>query len=284
MSRSGGLGRGLGKLIPQGGEGQSGLVELRLDQLKPNARQPRDRFEESTLEELTESIKRFGMLQPIVARPLPDGSYEIIAGERRYRAARRAGLDKVNVVVRHTKDDQLLTEALVENIHRANLDPMEEARAYRQLIDDFDFTHDEVASQLGKSRSAITNTLRLLTLSEAVADLVSTGALSAGHGRCLAVLDPDQQQIIAAQIVTEGLSVRKTEELVKRLTEPKPVKAPSPAAKASPFVDAQHTLEDRLGTKVHIQGTAKRGRIVIDYAGTEDLDRLISLISGTSWS
>lgn len=281
MSRTGKkLGRGLGALIPQGGEGQSGMVELALDQLKPNARQPRDRFDEDALEELSHSIKTFGLLQPIVARALPNGSYEIVAGERRFRAARRAGLTKVPVVIRHTEDDQLLTEALVENIHRADLDPMEEARAYRQLIDDFEFTHDELAEKLGRSRSVISNALRLLTLAESVADLVSTGAISAGHGRCLAVLDNDRQQALASQIVAEGLSVRRAEELVKQHQEPRALTRSAKAKPASSFTDAEEQLGDHLGTKVTIQGGARRGRIQIEYAGAEDLDRLIAQILG----
>ena len=280
MSRSGGLGRGLGALIPQGGSGQSGLVELALDQLKPNARQPRDRFDDAALEELTISIRNHGILQPIVARPLPDGSYEIVADERRFRAARRAGLDRVPVVIRHTEDDQLLTEALVENIHRADLDPMEEARAYSQLIEDFGFTHDELATRLGRSRSLISNTLRLLTLIDAVADLVSTGALSAGHGRSLAVLDSDRQQALASQIVAEGLSVRRTEELVKQLQEPRVAKRRSTQPEPSIFTDAEDQLANHLGTKVTIQGGKRRGRIQIDYAGSEDLDRIIALLLG----
>lgn len=280
MSRSGGLGRGLGALIPQGGSGQSGLVELSLNQLKPNARQPRDRFDEAALEELTVSLKNHGMLQPIVARPLSDGSYEIVAGERRFRAARRAGLERVPVVIRHTEDDQLLTEALVENIHRADLDPMEEARAYRQLIEDFEFTHDELANRLGRSRSLISNTLRLLTLADSVADLVSTGAISAGHGRCLAVLDDDQQQALASQIVADGLSVRRTEELVKQQNEPRTYRAPSKPKTENIFADAEDQLADHLGTKVTIQGGKRRGRIQIEYAGSEDLDRLIVMIMG----
>lgn len=280
MSRSGGLGRGLGALIPQGGSDRSGLVELTLDQLKPNARQPRDRFDEAALEELTVSITNHGILQPIVARPLPDGSYEIVAGERRFRAARRAGLERVPVVIRHTEDDQLLTEALVENIHRADLDPMEEARAYRQLIEDFAFTHDELATRLGRSRSLISNTLRLLSLTESVADLVSTGAISAGHGRSLAVLEEDQQQALASQIVAEGLSVRRTEELVKQQHEPRRFATSSKTKAPSVFTDAEDQLADHLGTKVTIQGGARRGRIQIEYAGRDDLDRLIVLLMG----
>ncbi|WP_336249161.1 ParB/RepB/Spo0J family partition protein [Stomatohabitans albus] len=280
MSRSGGLGRGLGALIPQGSAGQSGLVELTLDQLKPNARQPRDRFDEAALEELTHSIATMGILQPIVARPLPDGSYEIVAGERRFRAARRAGLARVPVVIRHTEDDQLLTEALVENIHRADLDPIEEARAYRQLIDDFEFTHDDLAERLGRSRSVITNTLRLLTLVDSVADLVSTGAISAGHGRSLAVLEADQQQAIANQIVTEGLSVRRTEELVKTITEPRRQVRSTQGTTPSVFTDVEDQLADRFGTKVNIQGSPRRGRIQIEYAGSEDFHRLLGLLMG----
>jgi ParB family chromosome partitioning protein len=185
MSKPGGLGRGLGALIPTAAPGQSGLVTVPLGELRPNPRQPRDRFDTETLEELAHSLREVGMLQPIVARPDGVGGYQIIAGERRYRAAGLAGMAEVPVVVRHTEDAQLLTEALVENLHRADLDSIEEALAFRQLLDDFELTHDALATKLGKSRSSISNSLRLLSLPASVQELVMGGALSAGHARAI---------------------------------------------------------------------------------------------------
>jgi ParB family transcriptional regulator, chromosome partitioning protein len=289
MSKAGGLGRGLGALIPTAAPGQSGLVVVPLSELRPNPRQPRDHFDDAQLTELATSLREIGMLQPIVARPDPDGGYQIIAGERRYRAARLAGLVEVPVVVRHTADAQLLTEALVENVHRADLDPIEEASAYRQLLDDFGLTHDALAAKLGRSRSAISNSLRLLALPDPVQRLVVTGTLSAGHARAiLGLSDPAEQERIATQVVAEGLSVRTTEELVRRIAERQALTADAAmgevaaAARArrrrGSFAHVEDRLVDALGTKVEIRGTLKRGRVVIDFAGAEDLERLLEIL------
>ena len=293
MSRPGGLGRGLSALIPAAAPGQSGLVTLRLDQVVPNPRQPRTDFDEVALQELAASIRAVGLLQPIVVRPTPgDGRqgferYEIVAGERRHRAARLAGLDEIPAVVRHTADADLLTEALVENVHRADLNPLEEAIAYHQLLDYFGLTHEALAARLGKSRSAISNALSLLNLPAPVQERVVTGTLSAGHARTLLSLESVEQQERAAQrVVADGLSVRATEELVRTFLEAvnreSALAGLARAAKhrsSSPFAHVQRRLSDALGTKVEIRGSARRGRLVIDYAGKEDLERLLDVLS-----
>lgn len=288
MSKPGGLGRGLGALIPAAAPGQSGLVTVPLSELRPNPRQPRDRFDDDLLAELAHSLREVGMLQPIVARPDIAGGYQIIAGERRFRAARLAGLTEVPVVVRHTEDAQLLTEALVENVHRADLDAIEEAMAYRQLLDDFGMTHDALATKLGKSRSAISNSLRLLALPQSVQDLVTGGALSAGHARAILGLgEPADQERIASQVIAEGMSVRGTEELVRQIGERRARSADaamnelaSAARKRSSgqFTHVEERLVDALATKVQIKGSVKRGRLVIDFAGAEDLERLLEIL------
>ncbi len=287
MTRAGGLGRGLSALIPAAAPGQSGLVTLPLAQLQPNPRQPRERFDEEQLQELAHSLREVGMLQPIVVRPVGEQRFQIVAGERRFRAARLAGMDEVPAVVRHTADEQLLTEALVENVHRADLDPIEEALAYQQLLDDFGLTHDALAAKLGKSRSAISNALRLLNLPPLVQDMVVMGALSAGHARAiLGVDDPEAQARVAHRVVAEGLSVRATEELVRQLTTPPDESTMTELADQArarhdhPFAHAAKLLADALGTRVQIKGTARRGRVIIDYAGREDLDRLVAALAG----
>lgn len=288
MSRPGGLGRGLGALIPAATPGQSGLVTVPLTELEPNPRQPRDRFEDGALQELAHSLREFGMLQPIVARPSPSGGFEIIAGERRYRAAGIAGLTEVPVVVRHTRDEQLLTEALVENVHRADLDPIEEATAYRQLLDDFGMTHDALATKLGKSRSAISNALRLLQLPGSISEMVVSGSLSAGHARAILGLpDADIQRHVAGQVLTEGMSVRATEDMVRRIVERHATEADdlqrqlageAKRRRSSQFDHLETRLVDALATKVTIKGTPKRGRLVIEFAGNEDLERLLDIL------
>jgi ParB family transcriptional regulator, chromosome partitioning protein len=289
MTRPSGLGRGLGALLPAAQPGQSGLLSLRLRSIVPNARQPRERFDGRALEELSHSITELGVLQPILVRPVPgqEGRFEIIAGERRFRAAQLAGLDEIPAVVRHTEDAHLLTEALVENIHRADLDPIEEARAYQQLLDDFGFTHEELAGRLGRSRSTISNALRLLALPGALVEQVAGGTLSAGHARTLLALDSAEEQERAAQrVVAEGLSVRATEEMVRRLlAEPRGDTGGDPArggrgrSTTTPYQGLSRRIADALSTKVEIKGTARRGRVVIDYSGSTDLERLLAILS-----
>lgn len=291
MTRTGGLGRGLSALLPAAAPGQSGLIRVGLDAIQPNPRQPRGSFDPEALAELAHSLREIGMLQPILVRPVEQGRYEIIAGERRFRAAQMAGFSEVPALVRHTDDGHMLTEALIENLHRTDLDALEEAAAYQQLLEDFGFTHEELADRLGRSRPAITNTLRLLSLPQSVQDLVGTAALTAGHARALLSLrDGAQQERIAQRVVGEGLSVRATEDLVRRLLtaeEEDPGRAMDELAEAArarrrqPYAEAERRLEDALGTRVQIKGTARRGRIVIDYAGPEDLQRLIELMNAT---
>jgi ParB family chromosome partitioning protein len=271
-----------------------------LDQIVPNPRQPRAEFEQATLEELAASIRAVGLLQPIIVRPAQAasngaagtkdpgvGTYEIVAGERRYRAARLAGLDEVAAVIRHTGDDEMLTEALVENLHRANLNALEEALAYQHLLDDFGITHEALAARLGKSRSAISNSLRLLALPTPVQERVVSGVLSAGHARALLSLpNAEQQERTAQRIVAEGLSVRATEDLIRRFLDAagreSALAGLANAAKAkrqTPYAHVEQRLADALGTKVDIRGSAHRGRVVIEYAGKTDLERLLDILS-----
>jgi ParB family transcriptional regulator, chromosome partitioning protein len=286
QQRSTGLGRGLGALIPAATPGSSGLLTLPLSEIQPNPRQPRGHFDERGLEELAHSLQEVGLLQPIVVRPLDSGRYEIVAGERRFRAARLAGLEEIPAVVRATHDGDLLTEALVENIHRADLNPLEEAAAYQQLLEDFGVTHDQLAGKLGKSRPAISNALRLLTLPAALQEHVSAGTLSAGHARALlALTDPQAQARVARRVIADGLSVRATEALVRNLLDDDPDAAQRGLAdkaksrSSSPYAHLQRALGDALATSVMIKGTPQRGRVVIDYAGPEDLQRLLDVLA-----
>lgn len=285
QQRATGLGRGLNALIPAASGSSSGLLTLRLNAIQPNPRQPRGQFDVTALEELAHSLREVGMLQPIVVRPFGEGRYEIVAGERRYRAARLAGLEEVPAVVRTTQDGDLLTEALVENIHRADLNPLEEAAAFQQLLDDFGVTHDQLATKLGKSRPAVSNTLRLLSLPAALQDHVATGKLSAGHARALLTLDdPGVQTRIARRVIADGLSVRATEALVRKITGEEAdsaldeLAASAKQRSASPYAHLQSVLTDALATSVQIRGSAKRGRVVIDYAGPDDLQRLLDIL------
>lgn len=292
-TRPSGLGRGLSALLPEGGPGQSGVLELSLTSILSNPRQPRTRFDDGELEELAASVAQVGVLQPVLVRPSADGHrYELVAGERRLRAAERAGLTEIPAIVRRTGDEQLLTEALVENIHRTDLDPLEEALAYQQLLEDFGVTHDELARRLGRSRSAISNSLRLLNLPAGVQQRVADRELTAGHARALlALADSSEQERLAERIPAEGLSVRAVEDEVRRALEgsaeeegggrrDRGDRGSSGSDRArSPYEDLQRRLGDALATKVTIAGSRRRGRVVIDYAGTEDLERLLHILS-----
>lgn len=295
-TRPSGLGRGLSALLPEGGPGQSGVLELSLTSILSNPRQPRTRFDDGELEELAASVAQVGVLQPVLVRPSADGHrYELVAGERRLRAAERAGLTEIPAIVRRTGDEQLLTEALVENIHRTDLDPLEEALAYQQLLEDFGVTHDELARRLGRSRSAISNSLRLLNLPAGVQQRVADRELTAGHARALlALADSGDQERLAERIPAEGLSVRAVEDEVRRALERSAEEEGGDRAARgdrgergssggdrtrSPYEDLQRRLGDALATKVTIAGSRRRGRVVIDYAGTEDLERLLHILS-----
>jgi ParB family chromosome partitioning protein len=287
VARRSGLGRGLGALIPNeaGSDDRSVLRDLPVSQIVPNPHQPRRHFDEERLGGLTASVRELGVLQPVLVRSVGDDRYELIAGERRWRAAKRAGLQTIPAVVKTSSDDASLEQALVENLHRDDLNPLEEAAAYQQLIEDFGLTHDELSRRVGKSRSAITNTLRLHQLPPAIQRLVLDGQLSAGHARAL-LGTPDRafQEALARRAVKDQLSVREVEEAVRaRSGEPADGEAgPTPAAPApSPgrvrppgMLELEELLSDRLSTRVKVTMGAKRGRVVIDFATLEDLERI----------
>ena len=288
MARRGGLGKGLGALIPQGtGEAApvsgGGLEQVPVSAISPNKYQPRSHFDEEELTSLAESIRAVGVLQPVLLRPTGDGSYELIAGERRWRAARRVGLQSIPALVRETADTASLEQALVENVHRSDLNPMEEAAAYQQLIEDFSMTHEQVASRLGRSRSSVTNTLRLLLLPPSVQRLVRDRALDMGHARAL-LASPDRafQESLAKRASAEGLSVRVVEEAV-RVHEgmPKanprgesPVAAPGAAVRPAALLELEHLLGDHLDTRVKVTMAGKRGRVVVEFSDLVDLERI----------
>ncbi len=293
-----GLGRGLGALIPQAGQ-SSGLsdvtpqsipgviyAELPVGDISPNPKQPRSSFDETALKELVFSIKEIGLLQPVVVRQAVGGRYQLVAGERRLRAAKEAGLANIPAIVRETTDDNLLREALLENLHRVQLNPLEEAAAYQQLLEDFGGTQEELANRLGLSRPQVTNTLRLLRLPAGVQRRVAAGVISSGHAKALLGLSqPAQMESLANKIVSEGLSVRATEEIVAVGLDPEGFVATSsgeaPAvvkAKDPALEDVATNLEDYLDTKVAVTKTLKKGRISIEFADLEDLGRIVKLI------
>ena len=291
--RRGGLGRGLGALIPQGPADEATpdlaqvdgarFAELPIASIVPNAVQPRTVFDEEALAELTDSIKLVGLLQPIVVRPLGGDRYELIMGERRWRASQRAELTTIPAIVRDTPDDGMLRDALLENLHRSQLNPLEEAAAYQQLLADFGATHEELSQRIGRSRPQISNTIRLLGLPSAVQSKVAAGVLSAGHARALLGLhDADAIEQMAHRVVAEGLSVRSTEEAVAlagREAKPParrgaPDKPPLPEA-ARAVADQ---LSDRLETRVKVEVGRKKGKLTIEFATVEDLQRIADLM------
>jgi len=286
-SKKGGLGRNLDSLIPTpinrvgSNETVGERSEILLTWIKPNPRQPRTVFDNAALEELAASIKEIGILQPPVVRKIGDNQYELIMGERRYRAAKLAGLVNIPVIVRQTSDNELLREALVENIHRSNLNSLEEAAAYNQMLSDFGFTHDELAERLGKSRPVITNTLRLLNLPPTVQKRLAAGTISAGHARALLGLNSaDEMERLANKIVSEGLSVRAIEELIA-LSNPDQKKSKKSKTKTNDgkYAELVERLEDALDTRVTIAGGNTGGKIVIEYADGQDLQRIVGVIS-----
>jgi ParB family chromosome partitioning protein len=258
------------------------LREVSVDDVVPNPKQPRQVFDDEALEELTHSVKEFGLLQPIVVREKPDGGYELIMGERRLRAARAAELETVPAIVRDTTDDALLRDALLENIHRVQLNPLEEAAAYQQLLEEFGATQEELSRRIGRSRPQISNTIRLLRLPPLVQRRVAAGVLSSGHARALLSLaDPAQMERLAQRIVAEGLSVRATEEAVQ-LTETgerKPQRAAAPAGRNKERLDyIAEAFSDRLDTSVRIALGARKGKMTIEFASVEDLNRIIEVL------
>ena len=289
-TRKGGLGRGLDALIPTSImpteiKTPSGVVtanrdEIDLNNISANPKQPRTVFDEDLLTELALSIKEVGLLQPPVVRSIGNGKYQLIMGERRFRAAKLAGLKSIPVIIRQTTDDQLLREALIENIHRSQLNPLEEGAAYQQLLNDFSYTHDELAAKLSKSRPAITNTMRLLNLPPSVQRKVAAGVISAGHARALLSLTDEKEiENLANRIVAEGLTVRAVEEIVS--TGGAKVKAGSIRSGkiiAPKLKEISDQLSDHLDTRVSVELGKQKGKIVIEFATIEDLERINSKI------
>jgi ParB family chromosome partitioning protein len=261
------------------------FAEVPLDAITPNPRQPREVFDEDALAELVTSIKEVGLLQPVVVRQTGPERYELIMGERRWRACREAGLERIPAIVRATEDEKLLLDALLENLHRAQLNPLEEAAAYDQLLRDFSCTHEQLADRIGRSRSQVSNTLRLLKLSAPVQRRVAAGVLSAGHARSLLALEEtEEQDELAARIVAEGLSVRAVEEIVHlRNSEPKANRksaAPRAGRRVSPaLTDLALRLSDRFETRVKVDLGQKRGKIVVEFASIEDLERILGTMA-----
>jgi ParB family chromosome partitioning protein len=281
MARRGGLGTNLDALIPTSltvGDKEVGQQnEVAISAISPNPRQPRTHFDPVALDELIASIKEIGILQPPVVRQTTPGKYELIMGERRFRAAKAAGLKTIPVIIRQTPDNELLREALIENIHRSQLNALEEAAAYSQLLTDFNCTHDELAQKLGRSRPLISNTIRLMNLPTPVQQKLASGVLSAGHARALLGLsDASAIEKLASRIVTEGLSVRATEEIISSgAPKGQSAKKPKQTKSASPELqEIAERIGDALDTRVSIQGSAKKGTIVIEFAGAEDLKRI----------
>jgi ParB family chromosome partitioning protein len=275
-----GLGRGLAALIPQRAPTNGGSIEIPLARIRENPRQPRLRMDDEALVGLAESIHQHGVIQPILVTETIDG-YTLVAGERRVRAARMAGLERIPAIVRQLADRQQLELALVENLQREDLDPMEAAHAYRQLMDEFAFTQEDLATRVGRARSTVANTLRLLELHPAVQDAVAAGSITEGHARALGGLPPEAQAPAVTTILADDLSVRQTEELVRRVREPRIARDATPSAAADPDVErVEEDLRRSLGTKVRLTRTRRGGRIVIEYFGDEELARLYQRLVG----
>lgn len=284
MNPRGGLGKGLGALIPSGA---STLEEIPTSLVIPNQRQPRRHFDEDGIANLSASIRQVGLLQPVVVRPTSDGNYELVVGERRWRAARRAGLATVPALVIDTDDRGALQRALVENIHRTDLNAIEEAAAYQQLVDEGGLTHEQLAERLGLSRPAVTNGLRLLDLPPSVQRMVVDGLISAGHARALLGLMSEALiERAAARVAAEGLSVRETEDLVRRQKlETGPASAPTPRGtipRAPGLLEVSEKLSDHLQTRVTVAVGRRKGKIVIEFGSIGDLERIFSRIAGES--
>ena len=298
MNRPGGLGRGLGALIPSDvtDDADATFQTVAVASIRANKYQPREHFDEDTLDALTNSVRELGVLQPLLVRKSGDG-YELIAGERRWRAAKRAGLQDVPVIVRDADDTTSLEQALVENLHRQDLNALEEAAAYQQLVDDFDFTQSRIAKRVGRSRSAVANIMRLLSLPTSIQAYVANGRISAGHARALLGIDKEAEQIaMADRIVAEELTVRDVERLMRGESlvpavtpqpasdvDGQPTKSqsrPSPGSTRPPAVlELERLLSDHLSTSVGVSLGAKKGKIVIDYADLDDLERIYRIIS-----
>jgi ParB family transcriptional regulator, chromosome partitioning protein len=309
VARRSGLGKGLGALIPQEATGgkDSVLREIPLSSIRPNPLQPRTQFDEESMSSLAASIREVGVLQPVLVREVGPGDFELIAGERRCRAARRAGLQAIPALVQESSDVRSLEKALIENLHRDDLGPLEEAAAYQQLIDGFNYTHEQVATRVGKSRATVTNTLRLLQLPAGVQRFLAEGLISAGHARALlATPDRSLQEQLAKRAAAEGLTVRAVEDLVREPVDERPPSSSTPegtqdveaerepanGAAASTrrrlpapgVLELEELLSEHLNTRVKVDMSARHGRVVIDFATLEDLERIYKLMVGARTS
>lgn len=278
MANSSRLGRGLDILLGQAGDNQSenNLKTLNVNELQRGKFQPRDNFDPDTLNELANSISAQGVIQPLVVRKITYDKYEVIAGERRWRAAKIAGLKEVPVIIRKIDDQVALAIGLIENIQRESLTPLEEGKALKQLIEDFKMTHEEISHVVGRSRSSVSNLIRLLQLSDEVKALLNSSKIEMGHGRALLALAIEQQIEVANQVVKKSLSVRQTEELVKRILNPKPSKTSIPDARIEALSDS---LGKKLNSKTEIKTSGDKGRIIIHYQTEDELETILNRIN-----
>lgn len=277
IKKKSGLGKGLDAIFAENGteESNRSTEELKLSDLEPNRGQPRKDFDDETLAELADSISQHGILQPLLVRPIFGGGYQIVAGERRWRAARMAGLTTVPAIIRELDDEQVMEIALIENLQREDLSPLEEAMGYQSLMDSYDMTQEEVAKIVGKSRSAVANVLRLLKLPEEVQSLIRSGQVSAGHGRALLSFPDDAEKIaVAKRVIEEDLSVREVERLAQKANEVPKKKDVKPRG-IPYFNEVELSLHDYLGRKVRVNGDEKKGTLQIEFYGQEDLSELI---------
>jgi ParB family chromosome partitioning protein len=278
ITKNKGLGRGLDALLAGAGGGEGQPTSLAVELLQPGKYQPRTHMDSASLEELAASIRAQGVMQPILVRPITAGRYEIIAGERRWRASRLAGLSEVPVLVKEIPDEAALAMSLIENIQREDLNPLEEAAGIQRLIDEFDMTHQEAADAVGRSRPAASNLLRLLTLAEPVQELLMHGRIDMGHARALLPLDKSEQLLLANRIAAKGLSVRETERMVKRELEPHAAKAP--VNPNGDLMRLQEDLSDRLGAEVRIQSSAKGvGTLSVRFASLDQLEGILARLN-----
>ncbi len=277
MAKKGGLGKGLDAIFHDNARADDGgAVELNINELEPNRGQPRKEFSEEAMRELADSIAQHGVLQPLLVRPLLSGGYQIVAGERRWRASRMAGLATVPALIRELTDSEVMQIALIENLQREDLKPLEEAQGYQALMEEFGFTQDEISKSVGKSRPAVTNALRLLNLPEAVRGMLARGDLSAGHARTLLSFKDETAMLAAAKrVVAEGLSVRELEKMAKKANAEKP-EAVRSTRRIRYYDEAELALRDTLNRVVHVGGTKKKGVLTIEFYGEEDLKNLLS--------
>ena len=276
MAKKGGLGKGIDAIFHDNARADDGgAVELNINELEPNRGQPRKEFSEEAMRELADSIAQHGVLQPLLVRPLLSGGYQIVAGERRWRASRMAGLTTVPALIRELTDSEVMQIALIENLQREDLKPLEEAQGYQALMEEFGFTQDEISKSVGKSRPAVTNALRLLNLPEAVRGMLARGDLSAGHARTLLSFKDEAAMLAAAKrVVAEGLSVRELEKMAKKANAEKP-EAVRSTRRIRYYDEAELALRDTLNRVVHVGGTKKKGVLSIEFYGEDDLKNLL---------